>query len=99
MTNWSDWSKMPNTPTDLMAIDVKTGKRRNLTKGTPASYNMVAISPDGRYVACIRTTLGAPDEGPHPGRVAGLPGRVSEVELGQVARQVLDRDVMVSAIE
>ncbi len=61
VTNWTDWSSLPNSPTDLVAIEVATGSRRTLTP-SDASYNMLAISPNGKYVACVRTTLGAPEE-------------------------------------
>ena len=44
---------------DLVAFDVATGERRMLTPGD-ASYDQPAFSPDGRSIACVRTTLGDP---------------------------------------
>ena len=46
---------------DLVCIDRATGARRDLTNGD-ALYSGPAISPDGRSVACLRTTFGRPDE-------------------------------------
>jgi dipeptidyl aminopeptidase/acylaminoacyl peptidase len=61
VTSWFDWSNLPANPCDLVAIDVATGKRRTLTK-SDAYYNHPTFSPDGRFVAAVRTTFGTPDE-------------------------------------
>jgi dipeptidyl aminopeptidase/acylaminoacyl peptidase len=45
---------------DLVAIDVTTGERRTLT-AADASYDQPSFAPDGRSVACVRTTSGDPD--------------------------------------
>jgi dipeptidyl aminopeptidase/acylaminoacyl peptidase len=60
-TNWVDWSNLPANPNDIVAIDVATGERRKLTPGD-AYYSHPVFSPDGRYVAAVRTTFGAPGE-------------------------------------
>jgi dipeptidyl aminopeptidase/acylaminoacyl peptidase len=46
---------------DIVVIDRGTGERRVLTDGH-GNYAEPAISPDGRTIACHRTTDGAPDE-------------------------------------
>ncbi len=48
-----------NPVSDLVAIDVASGKRRRLTSGD-ASYDQPAFAPDGRSIACVRATLGDP---------------------------------------
>ncbi len=60
VTSWSDWSKPPATPTDLVAIDVATKARRTL-EHFDGEFNQPRISPDGRYVVSVRTTDGNPD--------------------------------------
>ncbi|MDA8202429.1 MAG: S9 family peptidase, partial [Chloroflexi bacterium] len=45
---------------NLVAIDVETGRTRTLSGGD-ASYDQPAVSPDGRSVACVRTSLGDPE--------------------------------------
>ena len=45
---------------DLVAFDVVDGSRRVLTPGD-ARYEDPACSPDGRFVAAVRETLGDPD--------------------------------------
>ena len=45
---------------NLVAIDVETGEQRLVTAGD-ASYDEPAISPDGRWAACVRTPLGDPE--------------------------------------
>jgi dipeptidyl aminopeptidase/acylaminoacyl peptidase len=60
VTSWSDWSKPPATPTDLLAIDVETKARRTL-EHCDGEFNQPRISPDGRYVVSVRTTEGNPD--------------------------------------
>jgi dipeptidyl aminopeptidase/acylaminoacyl peptidase len=64
-TAWSDWSKPPATPQDLVLVDVATKARRKLTPGD-AYYFQVRFSPDGRYVAAARATFGTPDRAAEP---------------------------------
>jgi dipeptidyl aminopeptidase/acylaminoacyl peptidase len=46
---------------ELAVIDVATGARRTLLSAPGFDYEDPAISPDGRYVACIRSAHHAPD--------------------------------------
>jgi len=60
-TTWVDYAESPKITEDLVAIDVETGERRMLTHGD-ASYTQPKASPGGRYVVCLRSTFGSPDE-------------------------------------
>lgn len=60
-TTWVDYSESPKIIEDLVAIDIETGERRSLTHGD-AWYAQPKVSPDGRFVVCIRGTFGSPDE-------------------------------------
>jgi len=57
----NDASELPRIPTDLVAVDLATGERRTLTQGD-AWYDAPEISPDGRFVAAVRTTFGSPEQ-------------------------------------
>jgi dipeptidyl aminopeptidase/acylaminoacyl peptidase len=59
VTSWSDWSKPPATPTDLVAIDIESKVRRAL-EHFDGEFNQPRISPSGRYVVSVRTTDGNP---------------------------------------
>jgi dipeptidyl aminopeptidase/acylaminoacyl peptidase len=61
VTSWCDWSNPPATPCDIVSIDVESGERRKLTPGD-AYYGHPVFSPDGRFVAAVRTTFGTPDQ-------------------------------------
>jgi dipeptidyl aminopeptidase/acylaminoacyl peptidase len=52
---------MPETLDDLVRYDLGSGEARQLTHGD-ASYQLPAISPDGRLVAAIRASHATPDE-------------------------------------
>ena len=60
-TRWVDYSRSPLITEDLVAIDVKTGKRRFLTHAD-GWYMEPQVSPDGRHLACLRGTFGSPDK-------------------------------------
>ena len=60
VTSWSRWGE-PETPTDLVAIDVESKQRRTL-EHIAGEFNQPRISPDGCWVVSIRTTNGTPDE-------------------------------------
>ncbi len=60
VTSWSLWGT-PETPTDLVAIDVTTKERRTI-EHIAGSFNQPRISPDGRWVVSVRSTNGTPDE-------------------------------------
>ncbi len=52
---------LPLITADLVAIDTASGAERPLTHGD-AWYAEPRVSPDGRWVACLRTTFGSSDE-------------------------------------
>ena len=60
-TRWTDQSKLTESLSDLIAIDVQTRERRFLTHGD-AWYEAVKVSPNGRYLVSTRTTFGSPEE-------------------------------------
>jgi dipeptidyl aminopeptidase/acylaminoacyl peptidase len=61
VTSWADWSNMPATPVDLVAIGVETKARRTLAH-TGGYFAQPKVSPDGRFVVSVRTTFGTPDQ-------------------------------------
>jgi dipeptidyl aminopeptidase/acylaminoacyl peptidase len=60
-TRWVDYARSPMILEDLVAIDVEMGERRYLTHGD-AWYAEPKVSPDGRFVVCLRGTFGSPEE-------------------------------------
>ncbi len=60
VTSWFDWSNLPATPADLVTLDVESGVRHRLTRGD-AYYSHPVFSPDGRFLAAVRTTFGSPE--------------------------------------
>jgi len=61
---------------------------------------LVGESPTSRgYPPQRQPSFHLPSEQTHPGIVAHLASAVPEVELGQVSRQVLDRDVVVRSVD
>ena len=73
VTAWNRVEDLTRLVGDLVAIDVATGERRTLLDGVAddAVYGDPAISPDGRWVAAIRTERATPD-------------RLGHVQLGLV---------------
>jgi dipeptidyl aminopeptidase/acylaminoacyl peptidase len=61
VTGWADWSNLPSTPVELVAIDVESKARRRLGVGD-FYFSQPKFSPDGRFVVCTRATSGAPDQ-------------------------------------
>ncbi|MBA2254397.1 MAG: S9 family peptidase [Chloroflexi bacterium] len=62
VTGWLRAEDVVRPRYDLVAIDRTTGARRTLAGD--AWFEEPAASPDGRWVACIRSTLGSPEEAP-----------------------------------
>src|SRR5262249_12373113 len=46
---------------ELVAVDVRTGRRRVVASDEHVDYEDVACSPDGKSVACVRITHGRPN--------------------------------------
>ncbi|MGO1316806.1 MAG: alpha/beta fold hydrolase [Cellulomonadaceae bacterium] len=72
----------------LVAIDVASGERRTLVDDPTADAGSPAISPDGHWVAFVRSTLSTPDDAPRVGLgiaplAAGLPVDVTERALAE----------------
>jgi dipeptidyl aminopeptidase/acylaminoacyl peptidase len=60
VTGWLRTDDLVRSRTDLIAIDRATGARRTIATGD-AWFEEPAISPDGRWVAAVRSVLGSPD--------------------------------------
>ncbi|GAA4583958.1 S9 family peptidase [Planotetraspora phitsanulokensis] len=59
ITTWLAYLSDGEMRADLVAIDVATGSRRTLAASEGHEFGgPVAVSPDGRYVACTRERLG-----------------------------------------
>jgi dipeptidyl aminopeptidase/acylaminoacyl peptidase len=56
VTGWRLW-RVADTHDELAMIDVASGKRRTLLSAPGVSFGHPRISPDGRYVACLRETI------------------------------------------
>lgn len=56
---WRTGSDPTELAVDLVAIDVGSGRRRELL-ADGAAYSGVACAPDGRHVACVREGIGSP---------------------------------------
>jgi dipeptidyl aminopeptidase/acylaminoacyl peptidase len=54
VTGWAVLDPPADVRTELVAIDVSTGERRVLAGRPEDGFLAPAISPDGRFVACIR---------------------------------------------
>jgi dipeptidyl aminopeptidase/acylaminoacyl peptidase len=63
VAGWIHGDDLTSRVCDLIAIDRHSGARRTITPGD-AWYGEVAISPDGRSVACVRYEMGDPDHAP-----------------------------------
>jgi dipeptidyl aminopeptidase/acylaminoacyl peptidase len=63
ITGWSRWHPAGQSRAELVAIDVATGKRQVLLSEPGQLFGSPRVSPDGRYVACLREALPTPE---HP---------------------------------
>ena len=65
VTTWTDWPPDPrDRRTDLVRIDVATGRRDVLASGTRTDHAAPAFSPGGSHVVCVRE---APADASGPG--------------------------------
>jgi dipeptidyl aminopeptidase/acylaminoacyl peptidase len=79
---WWQWESHGESRAELAVIDVASAARRTLLSAPAFDYEHPAISPDGRYVACIRIAHHTPDT---PGDVtlvlASLAGEAGQRDL------------------
>jgi len=56
VTGWWQWHPAAESHSELVMIDVASGKRRVLLTGSEFDFDSPRVSPDGRYIACGRET-------------------------------------------
>ncbi|MFY9931778.1 MAG: S9 family peptidase [Streptosporangiaceae bacterium] len=62
VTGWWEWDPAGDSHSDLVLIDVATGKRRVLLSEPHSDFGSPRISPDGRFIACLREIHDTPDQ-------------------------------------
>jgi dipeptidyl aminopeptidase/acylaminoacyl peptidase len=58
LTGWWQWNPAGESHCELVMVDVATGKRRVLLSGPEFDFSDPRVSPDGRYIVCLRETRG-----------------------------------------
>jgi dipeptidyl aminopeptidase/acylaminoacyl peptidase len=58
LTGWWLWNPAGQSHSELVTIDVATGKRRVLLSAPEFNFSSPRVSPDGRLVVCLRETRG-----------------------------------------
>ena len=58
LTGWWLWNPAGQSHSELVTIDVATGKRRVLLSAPEFNFSSPRVSPDGRFVVCLRETRG-----------------------------------------
>jgi dipeptidyl aminopeptidase/acylaminoacyl peptidase len=61
VTGWWQWNPAGESHSELVLIDVASGKRRVLLSGPEFDFSSPRVSPDGRFIACARETHGTAD--------------------------------------
>ncbi len=56
VTGWWQWNPAGESHSELVMIDVATGKRRVLLSVPECDFERPRVSPDGRFIACLRET-------------------------------------------
>jgi dipeptidyl aminopeptidase/acylaminoacyl peptidase len=54
VTGWWQWDPAGESHSELVSIDVASGKRRVLLSAPEFDFESPRVSPDGRYIACVR---------------------------------------------
>jgi dipeptidyl aminopeptidase/acylaminoacyl peptidase len=61
VTGWWQWNPAGESHSELVMIDVASGKRRVLLSVPGFDFSGPRVSPDGRFIACSRETHGTAD--------------------------------------
>jgi dipeptidyl aminopeptidase/acylaminoacyl peptidase len=61
VTGWWQWKPAGESHSELVMIDVASGKRRVLLSVPEFDFSGPRVSPDGRFIACSRETHGTAD--------------------------------------
>ena len=56
VSGWCQWHPAGVSHTELVMIDMATGKRRVLLSQAEFDFESPCVSPDGRFIACLRET-------------------------------------------
>ncbi len=64
VTTWSVPVERGDQRSQLVVIDVASGERRTLAADDAHDYHGPVISPDGRWVVCVRASLPSPTRSP-----------------------------------
>ncbi len=56
LTGWWVWNPAGQSHSELVTIDVASGKRRVLLSAPECDFASPRVSPDGRFVVCLRET-------------------------------------------
>ena len=56
LTGWWLWNPAGQSHSELVTIDVATGKRRVLLSAPEFNFSGPRVSPDGRFIVCLRET-------------------------------------------
>ena len=54
VAGWWQWDPAGESHSELVVIDLATGKRRVLLSGPEFDFESPRVSPDGRFIACLR---------------------------------------------
>jgi dipeptidyl aminopeptidase/acylaminoacyl peptidase len=60
ITGWWQWDPAGQSHAELVTIDVATGKRRVLLSVPECNFESPRVSPDGRFIVCVRETQNTP---------------------------------------
>ena len=61
VTGWWQWHPAGQSHAELVMIDVATGKRRVLLSEPAYSFEGPRVSPDGRFIVCLRERQNTPE--------------------------------------
>jgi dipeptidyl aminopeptidase/acylaminoacyl peptidase len=71
-TGWWQWQGTVQSHSELVVIDVATGKRTTLLADPEYNYGNPEFSPDGRFIVCERSTHHTPQQ-PHDVTLVTVP--------------------------
>jgi dipeptidyl aminopeptidase/acylaminoacyl peptidase len=92
ITGWQLWHPAGQSYTELVMIDVATGKRRVLLSAPEYNFSGPRVSPDGRFIVCERETQTTPERPPDLTLVVlGVNGAGAAGEAGRDLLPGLDR--------
>jgi dipeptidyl aminopeptidase/acylaminoacyl peptidase len=61
VTGWWQWHPAGQSHAELVTIDVATGKRRVLLSEPEYNFESPRVSPDGRFIVCLRERQNTPE--------------------------------------